>query len=134
MPDKSTCLARFFCLSRKAIKQAKYFPAEPLCFEKKLRWSFPYPDFVMPLPIYRKSMRETPTYAEAEIGTKEKSPILKYGESPPSVLEANFAIKLLGEVLRDCAHARHAYMAIGFLSMPCIPNFYFYLPAFIIHR
>jgi len=47
----------------------------------------------MPLPVYRKSTRVTPAYAEAETGTREKSFILKYEETTAPALEANFAIR-----------------------------------------
>ena len=58
----------------------------------------PCPDNIMPYPIYRKSMRETSAYAEAETEAKAKSAIPKYGEARALTLEANFAIKLLNEV------------------------------------
>ncbi len=77
----------------------------------------------MPGFIYRKSMNRTPTYAKAEIGTGAKSSILKYGDSTSFL--ANFAIRHLNEVLRDCIHTRHASVANCQLSMPCIPIFCF---------
>ena len=75
----------------------------------------------MPLLIYRKSIRETSVYAEAETEAKAKSFIPKYGETRAFTLEANFAIKLLDEVLRDYVHSRYASITKGLLSMPCIP-------------
>lgn len=81
----------------------------------------PYPDNIMPDLIYRKSMRETRAYAKAETRAKAKSAIPKYGEAIALTLEANFAIKLMSEFLRDYAHTRHASDAIGQLSMPSIP-------------
>ena len=33
--------------------------------------AFPYPDNIMPLLIYRKSIRETPTLAYAKAGARE---------------------------------------------------------------
>ena len=77
----------------------------------------------MPQLIYRKSIRETSAYAEAETEAKAKSPISKYGEAIALTLEANFAIKLLSEFLRDYAHSRYASITKGLLSMPCIPVF-----------
>lgn len=77
----------------------------------------------MPLLIYRKSIRETRAYAKAETRAKAKSFIPKYGETATFTLEANFAIKLLNEFLRDYVHARYASMTKGQLSMPCIPNY-----------
>ena len=56
--------------------------------------TFPYPDNIMPQLIYRKSMRETPTYAEAEIEAKAKSFIPKYGENTAFALAVNFAINI----------------------------------------
>jgi len=48
----------------------------------------------MPALIYRKSIRETPTYAYAKAGAKAKSFIPKYGETKAFTLEANFAINI----------------------------------------
>jgi len=75
----------------------------------------------MPTLIYRKSIKETRAYAKAETRAKAKSFIPKYGETAAFTLEANFAIKLLNEVLRDYVHSRHASTTKGLLSMPCIP-------------
>jgi len=52
----------------------------------------------MPQLIYRKSIRETSAYAEAETEAKAKSFIPKYGETAAFTFEANFAIRLLNEV------------------------------------
>ena len=75
----------------------------------------------MPLLIYRKSIRETRAYAKAETRAKAKSFIPKYGETAALTLEANFAIKLLDEVLRGYVHSRYASNTGDLLSMPCIP-------------
>ena len=80
-----------------------------------------YPDNVMPLLIYRKSIRETSAYAKAETEAKAKSFIPKYA-GIAFTLEANFAIKLLNKFLRDYVHARYASMTKGQLSMPGIPK------------
>ena len=77
----------------------------------------------MPQLIYRKSMRETRIYAKAETRAKAKSFIPKYGETAAFTLEANFAIKLLNEVLRDYVHSRYASNTYGLLSMPGSPKF-----------
>lgn len=48
----------------------------------------------MPLPIYRKSIRETRAYAKAETRAKENSFIPKYGETRAFALAVNFAINV----------------------------------------
>lgn len=52
--------SELFCLNQKILKRAKYFLIDSLCFGKKSRKSLSYPDNIMPQPIYRKSMSETP--------------------------------------------------------------------------
>ena len=54
----------------------------------------PYPDNIMPLLIYRKSIRETSVYAKAETEAKAKSFIPKYGENTAFALAVNFAINI----------------------------------------
>ena len=51
--------------------------------------------------------------------------IPKYGETAAFALEANFAIKLLNEFLRDYVHSRHDSITNDELSMPGIPIFLF---------
>ena len=55
---------------------------------------FPYPDNIMPQPIYRKSMSETRAYAKAETRAKAKSFIPKNGETIAFALAVNFAINI----------------------------------------
>ncbi len=57
-----------------------------------LEQTFPYPDNITPLLIYRKSIRETPAQAYAKAGAKAKSFIPKYGDA--LALEVNFAINI----------------------------------------
>ena len=56
--------------------------------------AFPYPDNIMPDLIYRKSIRETRAYAEAETRAKAKFAIPKYGETRAFALAVNFAINI----------------------------------------
>ena len=90
----STYIARFFLFKLKNSETSQIFFNRASLFRIETRHSFSYPDNIMPLLIYRKSIRETSVYAKAETEAKAKSFILKNGETTAFALAVNFAINI----------------------------------------
>ena len=70
-----------FLFKLKNSETSQIFFNRVLSFREMFEQAFPYPDNIMPLFIYRKSIKETSVYAKAETEAKAKSFIPKNGET-----------------------------------------------------